>query len=116
LANGAKRIVPDGERDHKFATDVLNASLILMSILVAVIAVLAVAYKNLQSDPRMAQPVYYSTIGTTAASVAAGVVAFLALLHIRLGAVGANVLAWLFGALILAIVIGTVWVVGVLIA
>jgi hypothetical protein len=42
-----RAIVAD-DPDHKFATDALNASLTLMSILVAVIAIVAVEYKNVQ--------------------------------------------------------------------
>jgi cytochrome c1 len=77
-----------------------------MSILVAVFAALAAAYKNVQSDPTLAQPLYYSTIGTTAASVGAAIIAFLALLHARSNAIGTNVLAFLFGILLLAMILG----------
>jgi len=99
----------------KFATDVLNASLTLMSILVAVIVVLAVEYKHAESDATLAGAIYPCVIATTGASVAAGIIAVLALLHLRLGVVPVNLLVWFFAILIVAMVIGVVWIEHVLV-
>lgn len=61
-----------GEGDHKFATDVLNASLTFMSILVAVITLLVVEYKDVKPDPAIAEPIRDAVWGTTGVSVLAG--------------------------------------------
>lgn len=106
----------DSEVDHKLATDILSASLTLMSILVAVIAIVAVQYKSVQSDAVVATPVYRCVIGTTAASVFAGVIAFLSLLHMRFANLSVRFLAFLFGLLIIAMIFGTGLVVYVLIS
>jgi hypothetical protein len=102
--------------DHKFATDVLNASVAIMSILVAVIAIVAVEYKNVQSDPALANPVYWCVIGATAAAVFAGVISLLSLLHLRVSWIHVSLLFWLFGILIVSMVVGIIWVVDVLVA
>jgi hypothetical protein len=102
--------------DHKFATDVLNAAVAIMSILVAVIAIVAVEYKNVQSDPTLANPVYWCVIGATAAATFAGVIALLSLLHLRVRWIHVSLLFWLFAVLIVSMVIGIIWVVDVLVA
>jgi hypothetical protein len=102
--------------DHKFAADALNASLTLMSILVAVITVVAIEYKSVQSDPALANPVYLCALAATAAAALAGVIAFLSLLHLRLNIIHVNILVWLFGILIIGMVFGIIWVVYVLVA
>lgn len=100
--------------DQKFATDALNASLTLMSILVAVIAIVAVEYKNVKSDPALAAPLFKCVVGATVASVVSGVIALMSLLHLRLGIVSINLLAWLFGILIVGMIVGICLVVWVL--
>src|ERR1700730_14352533 len=57
--------MPD-ERDQTFARDVLNASLTLMSILVAVIAVLIIEYKRVYPDQAIAGPINKAVWGTNA--------------------------------------------------
>jgi hypothetical protein len=49
------------ERDHKFATDVLNASLTLMSMLVAVITVLGIKYEEVKGT-QLADPLHVAVI------------------------------------------------------
>ena len=102
--------------DPKFAMDALNASVAVMSILVAVIAIVAVEYKNVESDPKLATPIYWCVLGATAVTVLAGAIAFFSLLHVRLNIINVNFLAWLFGILIVGMVLGIVWVVYVLVA
>jgi len=102
--------------DHKFAADALNASLTLLSILVAVITIVAVQYKNVQSDVTLAGPVYRCLIGATGAATLAGIIAFLSLLHLRLSVIHVNLLVWLFGVLIIVMVLGIIWTVRVLAA
>jgi hypothetical protein len=97
------------ERDHKFATDVLNASLNLMSILIAVIALLFVAYKDAHYPPTVAT-IRCAIQGVTGASCFSGVIAFLALIHLRSGRGRTSLLVWAFGALIVIITIGIVYV------
>jgi hypothetical protein len=86
-----------------------------MSILVAVIAVIAVEYNNVKSDPVVAGPIYWCVLGTTAAAALAGLIAFLSLLHLRLGIIHVNFLVSLFGFLIAAMVLGIIGVVYVLV-
>lgn len=102
--------------DPEFARDALNASLTLMSILVAVITIVAVEYKNVRSDPAVADPIFFCVIGATAAASFSGLIAFLSLLHLRLGSIHVSLLAFLFGALIVGMVVGIIWVVDVLVA
>lgn len=109
-----RAIVAD-DPDHKFATDALNASLTLMSILVAVIAIVAVEYKNVQSDPALAGPIRRCLLGATAAAALSGLIAFLSLLHARLNVSFINFVASLFGILIVGMVFGILWVVYVLV-
>jgi hypothetical protein len=105
-----------GNPDHKFAADALNASLTLLSILVAVITIVAVQYKSVQSDATLAGPVYQCLIGATGAAALAGLIAFLSLLHLRLSIIHVTILVWLFGILIVAMVLGIIWTVHVLAA
>jgi hypothetical protein len=109
-------VARDAEANHKLATDILNASLTLMSILVAVIAIVAVQYKGVQSDPVVATPIYRCVVGTTAASIFAGVIAFLSLLYTRFAYLPVGLLVFLFGVLIIAMIFGTGIVVNVLIS
>lgn len=102
--------------DQKFAGDALNASLTLMSILVAVITIVAVEYKNVRSDPALADPIYWCTIAATGAAILSGAIAFMCLLRLRLGIINVNLLAALFGFLILSMVIGIYLIVRVLVA
>jgi hypothetical protein len=78
--------MPD-ESDQIFARDVFNASLTLMSILIAVITFLAVEYKGVRrySYAPMAAPIRDAVWGTTGASVWAGIIAFGALIKLRSG-------------------------------
>jgi hypothetical protein len=73
------------ERDHKFATDVLNASLALMSILVLVITFLFVEYKSVRTDPTIGEPIRKAVLGATGVSFFAGVLSLVALIYLRLG-------------------------------
>lgn len=102
--------------DPKFATDAMNASITLLSILVAVITVVAVQYKSVQSDATLAGPVYQCLIGATVAAVLAGVIAFLSLLHVRGSLFHVDLLVWLFAILILGMVFDVIWTVYVLAA
>ncbi|MGH6857528.1 MAG: hypothetical protein ACRECP_07800 [Methylocella sp.] len=104
------------ERDHAFVTEVLNASLSLMSILVAVIALLAVAYKDVQTSPMIAEPISKAIMGTSLASVFAGFLALAALCCLRLGRGSASVLAWAFAAMIVIMMGGIIYVVNALMA
>lgn len=70
------------DRDREFARDVLNASVGLMSILVVVITFLVVEYKRHQNDREIAGLIYEAVIGTTGASVVAGVLALGALFQL----------------------------------
>jgi hypothetical protein len=97
--------------DQKFASDTLNASLTLMSILVAVITIVAVEYKNVKSDPALADPLWQCVIGTTGAAVFSGIVAFLSLLHARFSIIDVNWLVSFFAILIVGMVGGIVYVV-----
>jgi hypothetical protein len=85
-----------------------------MSILVAVIAIVAVEWKAVKSDPAIADPLYYCLIGTTGAAVLSGVIALLGLLRLRLGYIPISILAWLFGILIAGMIVGICLVVQVL--
>jgi hypothetical protein len=100
--------------DPKFASDALNASLTVLSILVAVITIVALEYKSVQSDATLAGPVYQCLIGATGAAALAGLIAFFSLLHLRLSIVPVSLLAWLFGILIVGIVLDIIWTVHVL--
>jgi hypothetical protein len=102
--------------DPQFAANAMNASLTLLSILVAVITVVAVQYKNVQSDAALAGPVYQCLIGATGAATLAGLIAFLSLLHVRGNPVHVNLLVWLFGILIIGMVLDIIWTVYVLAA
>jgi hypothetical protein len=102
--------------DPKFATDAMNASLTLLSILVAVITIVALEYKGLRSDPTLASPVYLCLVGATVTAVLSGLIAFLSLLHLRLGTVHVTFLVWLFGILIVAMVLDVIFTVYVLAA
>jgi hypothetical protein len=87
-----------------------------MSILVAVITVISLEYKSVQSDAAIAAPIRIAVIGTTGASVFAGALALIALIRLRLGTWSTNPLAWAFGILIVIMTIGIVYVVSALIA
>jgi hypothetical protein len=104
------------DRDHVFATDVLNASLTLMSILVAVITLLAVEYKGVQTDPIIAEPIRTAVIGATAVSFFAGVLALAALIYLRLGRWSIAPLVWAFAVLIVIMTMGIVYVENALMA
>jgi integral membrane sensor domain MASE1 len=97
------------ERDHKFATDMLNASLTLLTILVAVITVLVVEYKRVYSDPTIAEPIYNAVMGTTGSSVLAGVIALLALIHMRSERGSISYLMLAMGALIVIMTGGIIY-------
>jgi hypothetical protein len=99
------------DRDHKFATDILNASLTLMSILIAVITVLVVKYDEVKDYPAMAEPVRTAVIGTTLASTVAGAIAFGALTLLRSERWSTAFLAWPFGLLIAGMTLGIWYVV-----
>jgi len=104
------------ERDHVFATDVLNASLTLMSILVAVITVVAVEYKHAKIDATIAGPIREAVIGTTGVCVFAGVLALIALFQLRPGRGSTTFLAWAFAGLIATMTLGIMYVVHALMA
>jgi hypothetical protein len=104
------------DRDHEFATIVLNASLTLMSILVAVITFLAVEYKGVQADPPLADPLWKAVMGTTVASVFAGVISLAALIYLRSGLGKTAILTWAFGILIAIMTGGIVYLVRELMA
>jgi hypothetical protein len=89
------------ERDHVFATDVLNASLTLMSILVVVITFLAVEYKDAKGYDTLAEPIHKAIIGAGVASFWAGVLALVALIQLRLRRGSTSPLALGFALLIL---------------
>jgi hypothetical protein len=86
-----------------------------MSILVAVITIVAVEYKNVQSDPVLAGPIYWCVLGATAAAALSGFIAFLSLLHLRLSVIHINFVASLFGILIVGMFFGIILVVYVLV-
>jgi hypothetical protein len=107
--------MPD-ERDQVFARDVLNASLTLMSILVAVITFLAVEYKRVQTDATLAEPIRKAVWGTTEVSVFAGALALVALIQLRSGRCSTSPLAWAFGGLITILMLGIEYLVWELMA
>lgn len=100
--------MPLGPEDRKFATDAFNASLTLMSILIAVITLLAAEYKRLQDDLPLAKGIQRAVNGTTAASIAAGAIALWALIQLRLDKGSTIPLAWALGALIVSMMVGIV--------
>ncbi len=99
------------ERDHRFATDVLNSSLTFISILVVVITALVVEYKGVKVDPTLAHPIYKAVLITTGASVFAGVLALAAMVHLRSGLGSTALLTWAFGTLIVTMTVGIVYAV-----
>ena|ERR1700730_13968392 len=96
------------ERDQTFARDVLNASLTLMSILVAVITFLAVEYRRVQSDITLAEPIHEAVVGLTVASILAGALALVSLIKLRPGRGSTIILALAFGGLIASMMVG-IW-------
>lgn len=98
------------------AAEILHASLALMSILVAVVTIIAVEYKTTQSDEALAWPIWWSLVGTTGATVCSGVLALVSLLYIHFGWTSTGWLIAVFALLIAAISGGTVYVVMTLIA
>lgn len=102
--------------DRAFVRVVLNSSLMLMSILIVVITIVAVEYRELQNDPVLADPLRASVVGTTMAAVAAGVLSLIALVSLRLGRGGGTLLAWGFGALICAAIVGIAYIATALMA
>jgi len=104
------------DQDHQFTADVLNASLILLSILVAVITFLAVEYKRHEGYEAVAEPIKKAVIGTAGASVFAGGISLAALIQLRSGCRYAAPLAWAFGILIAVITAGVVYITSALIA
>src|ERR1700730_16556881 len=101
------------DRDHAIVTDVLNASLNLMSILVAVIALLVVAYKDVHY-PSIAGPIHLAIKGATGASCFSGFLALIALIHLPSGRGYTSLLVWAFGALIAVMTMGILYVVNAL--
>jgi hypothetical protein len=99
------------ERDREFATDVLNASLTLMSILVAVITIIAV---QVHADPIFSKPIRTAVICMTVASGAAGYIALWALVQLRLRRWSTAPLALAFGVLIFLMPFGIAYVAYVL--
>jgi hypothetical protein len=91
------------DHDHDFAIVVLNASLTLMSILVAVITIVAV---QIHVDPIFSKPIRTVVIGTTVASVLAGYISFGALIQLRLRRWSTAPLAVAFGGLIFLMPLG----------
>jgi len=98
------------ERDHKFATDVLNASLTLMSILVVVITFFAVEYKSARTYLPSGEPIHNAIVGTTLVSGYAGCIALVALIQVRSGRWRTSPLAWAFGGLIVILTLGVLYV------
>ena len=94
-----------------FVANVLNASLTLMAILVAVITILAVEYKTLAPHPTFAQPIWAAVVGSALVAALSGGLALAALIHLRTGHVSPGVLAWSFGVLIAAMIVLIVYVV-----
>lgn len=91
--------------ERQFATDVLNASISIMSILVAVIALLGVEYAKVRSDPIIKAP-YFATVWTTTGIAAfAGLLGLAALLRRTLEWLNTPLLGWAFALLIMALTI-----------
>jgi hypothetical protein len=91
------------DKDHQFATDVLNASLNFVAILFAVITFIAAEYKSSFSDESAAGPIYIALCGTTAVTFSSGVLAICALICLRWPRCNTVApLAWAFGVIIIA--------------
>ncbi len=102
------------DHDHEFATVVLNASLTLMSIFVAVIAFLAIEYKGVRTYG--GEPIRNAIVATAGVSGFAGVLALVALIQLRLRRWSTLPLALAFGVLIAIMTMGIVYVVFALMA
>src|ERR1700730_13154931 len=87
-------------RELALASDVLKASLTIMSILVAVVTFLAVQYRGVRADPPLADPLWKAAMGAASASILAGANALAALIYLRSGRGGLAILTWAFGMLI----------------
>ena len=87
----------------------LNASLTLMSIFVAVIAFLAIEYKGVRTYG--GEPIRNAIVATAGVSVFAGVLALIALVQLRLRRWSTLPLAVAFSILIAFMMFGIVYVV-----
>jgi hypothetical protein len=87
-----------------------------MSILVAVITIVAVEYKAVETYPTLAWPLLIAVLGTAIVAVLAGALGLSSLVHLRTGFIPARILAISFGALIAAMMVLIVYVAYALIA
>ncbi len=94
------------KNNDQFVSQVFTASLALMSILIAVIAILAGEYRDVVSDPVLADPLWYLVVGTTSVAVFAGLIAILSLVHLRGYCKPTQILFWAFVILIVLVVVG----------
>jgi hypothetical protein len=95
------------DKDHQFATDVLNASLSFVAILFAVITYIAAEYKSNFSDELASKPIYAALCGATMVTVLSGVLALYALVCLRSSkCTTVSPLAWAFGGIIAAAIFG----------
>lgn len=67
--------------ERQFATDVLNASISIMSILVAVIALLGVEYGKVRTDQSISAPYSATVWATTWIAIFAGILGLAALVR-----------------------------------
>jgi len=98
------------ESEHKLATDVLNAALALMAILMAIATFLYSEFKGERTYPEMAAPLWQAAVGAFAASFFSAAIAFAALLHVLLRRGNVAAVAWAFAGLIFALATGIIWV------
>ena len=67
--------MPLNDKDHKFAGDVLNASLTFLAILIAVITLLIAEYKSDYPDQAAAEKIHIVLMATTYTTVYVGCIA-----------------------------------------
>jgi hypothetical protein len=104
--------MPLNDKDHKFAGDVLNASLTFLAILIAVITLLIAEYKSYYSDQAAAEKIHIVLMATTYTTVYVGCIALYALFHLRSDRFNSTTrLAWGFAAIIAAVTAGVIYLV-----
>lgn len=93
-------------QNDDFVGQVLAASLSLMSILIAVVAIIAVEYKAVKTDPTLATPLYYLIISTIVSTLSSGLIGVLSLIYLRWRWPSVEVIYWSFFCLVALITMG----------
>lgn len=104
--------MPLNDNDHKFAGDVLNASLNFLAILIAVITLLLAEYKAYYSDQEAAEKIHLALTGATYICTCVGILALFALYHLRSNRCNSvDILVWAFALIIASVTGGVVYLV-----